>query len=259
MLKETLLNAVQAGGAQMQHYFNGMFTISSKSNINDLVTEADHASEKAIIETIQKEYPDHFILSEETGEVKSASEYKWIIDPIDGTINFANGIPICCVSIGLEKAGEIIMGAVYNPFMNELFVAEKGMGAMLNNQKIKVSTKTNVGNSCLVTGFPYTYIDVENGPLEIFSTLIKKAIPVRRLGSAAIDLCWVAAGRFDGYFEHHLQAWDSAAGFLMVMEAGGKVTDFAGKDYSVYQKQIIATNGLIHEELIGIVNGKEII
>ena len=258
MLKETLLNAVQAGGAQMQHYFNGRFTISSKSNVNDLVTEADHASEKAIIETIQKNYPDHFILSEETGEVKSASEYKWIIDPIDETINFANGIPICCVSIGLEKAGDIIMGAVYNPFMNELFVAEKGMGAMLNNQTIKVSTKTKVGNSCLVTGFPYTYIDVENGPLEIFSTLIKKAIPVRRLGSAAIDLCWVAAGRFDGYFEHHLQTWDSAAGFLMVMEAGGKVTDFAGRDYSVYQKQILATNGLIHEELRGIVNGNEL-
>ena len=258
MLRETLLNAVHAGGAQMQHYFNGRFAISSKSNINDLVTEADHASEKAIIETIKKNFPDHFILSEETGEIATASEYKWIIDPIDGTINFANGIPICCVSIGLEKDGEIIMGSVYNPFMNELFVAEKKMGATLNNKKIQVSNKTNVGNSCLVTGFPYTYVESENGPLEIFSALIKKAIPVRRLGSAAIDLCWVAAGRFDGYFEHHLQTWDSAAGFLMVKEAGGKVTDFKGNDYSVYQKQILATNGLIHDELRGIVNGKAI-
>ena len=255
---ETLTNAVQAGGAQMQHYFNGRFTVSSKTNINDLVTEADHASEKAIIETIQKNYPDHFILSEETGEIKTTSEYKWIIDPIDGTINFANGIPICCVSIGLEKDGEIIMGSVYNPFMNELFVAEKNMGATLNNKKIQVNNKANVGNSCLVTGFPYTYVESENGPLEIFSALIRKAIPVRRLGSAAIDLCWVAAGRFDGYFEHHLQTWDSAAGFLMVKEAGGKVTDFSGKDYSVYQKQILATNGLIHEELRGIINGNSI-
>ena len=255
---ETLLDAVQAGGAQMQHYFNGRFTVSSKTNINDLVTEADHASEKAIIETIQKNHPDHFILSEETGEIKTTSEYKWIIDPIDGTINFAKGIPICCVSIGLEKAGEIIMGSVYNPFMNELFVAEKKMGATLNNKKIQVSNKANVGNSCLVTGFPYTYLESKNGPLEIFSALIRKAIPVRRLGSAAIDLCWVAAGRFDGYFEHHLQTWDSAAGFLMVTEAGGKVTDFNGKDYSVYQKQILATNGLIHEELRGIINGKGI-
>ena len=255
---ETLLDAVQAGGAQMQHYFNGRFTVSSKTNINDLVTEADHASEKVIIDIIQKKYPDHFILSEETGEIKTTSEYKWIIDPIDGTINFANGIPICCVSIGLEKDGEIIMGSVYNPFMNELFVAEKKMGATLNNKKIQVSNKANVGNSCLVTGFPYTYVESENGPLEIFSALIRKAIPVRRLGSAAIDLCWVAAGRFDGYFEHHLQTWDSAAGFLMVKEAGGKVTDFSGKDYSVYQKQILATNGFIHEELRGIINGNEI-
>jgi len=255
---ETLLNAVQAGGAQMQHYFNGRFAVSSKTNINDLVTEADHASEKAIIETIQKNHPDHFILSEETGEIKTSSEYKWIIDPIDGTINFANGIPICCVSIGLEKDGEIIIGSVYNPFMNELFVAEKKMGATLNNKKIQVSNKANVGNSCLVTGFPYTYVESKNGPIEIFSALIRKAIPVRRLGSAAIDLCWVAAGRFDGYFEHHLQTWDSAAGFLMVKEAGGKVTDFSGNDYSVYQKQILATNGLIHEELRGIINGKGI-
>ena len=258
MLKATLLNAVHAGGAQMQRYFNGRFAISSKSNINDLVTEADHASEKAIIETIQKNYPDHFILSEETGEVKTASEYKWIIDPIDGTINFANGIPICCVSIGLEKEGEIIMGSVYNPFMNELFIAEKGMGATLNDKKLSVSNKDNVGNSCLVTGFPYTYLDSENAPLKVFEKLIRKAIPVRRLGSAAIDLCWVAAGRFDGYFEHYLQTWDSAAGFLMVMEAGGKVTDYSGKDYSVYQKQILATNGLIHDELREIINGKEI-
>jgi len=245
-------------GAQMQHYFNGRFAVSSKTNINDLVTEADHASEKAIIETIQKNHPDHFILSEETGEIKTSSEYKWIIDPIDGTINFANGIPICCVSIGLEKDGEIIIGSVYNPFMNELFVAEKKMGATLNNKKIQVSNKANVGNSCLVTGFPYTYVESKNGPIEIFSALIRKAIPVRRLGSAAIDLCWVAAGRFDGYFEHHLQTWDSAAGFLMVKEAGGKVTDFSGNDYSVYQKQILATNGLIHEELRGIINGKGI-
>ncbi len=258
MLKETLLNAVQAGGAQMQHFFNGRFTISSKTNVNDLVTEADHASEKAIITEIQKVYPYHFILSEETGEVKSDSNFKWIIDPIDGTINFANGIPICCVSIGLEKDGEMIMGSVYNPFMNELFVAEKGMGATLNGKNIEVSKKDNVGNSCLVTGFPYTYLDSENGPLEVFEKLIRKAIPVRRLGSAAIDLCWVAAGRFDGYFEHHLQTWDSAAGFLMVKEAGGKVTDYKGNDYSVYQKQILATNGLIHEELRGVINGKEI-
>jgi myo-inositol-1(or 4)-monophosphatase len=255
MLKEILLDAVKAGAEQMQHFFNGNFNISSKDGLNDLVTEADHASEKAIIDVVQKKYPDHFILCEETGEIKTDSEYKWIIDPIDGTINFAKGIPICCVSIGVEKAGAIILGAVYNPFMNELFVAEKGMGATLNDKAIKVSKKDNVATSCLVTGFPYTYLDSSNGPLQIFEKLIRKAVPVRRLGSAAIDLCWVAAGRFDGFYEHKLQAWDSAAGFLMVEEAGGTVTDFNGNFYSVYQPNIIATNGKIHEELRSIVNG----
>jgi myo-inositol-1(or 4)-monophosphatase len=257
MLKEILLDAVKAGAAQMQHFFNGNFNISSKDGLNDLVTEADHASEKAIIDVIQKTYPNHFILCEETGEIKAESEYKWIIDPIDGTINFANGIPICCVSIGVEKEGTMLLGAVYNPFMNELFVAEKGMGATLNDKTIKVSTKDNVATSCLVTGFPYTYLDSPNGPLQIFEKLIRKAVPVRRLGSAAIDLCWVAAGRFDGFYEHKLQAWDSAAGFLMVEEAGGTITDFKGNYYSVYQPHIIATNGKIHEELREIVNGGE--
>ncbi len=258
MLKAILLEAVYAGAAQMQHFFNGSFKVSSKDGLNDLVTEADHASEKAIIGIIQKSFPDHFILGEETGEIQSNSEYKWIIDPIDGTINFANGIPICCVSVGLEKAGSMVLGAVYNPFMNELFVAEKGMGATLNDKKIHVSNKDNVATSCLVTGFPYTYLDSPNGPLQVFEKLIRKAVPVRRLGSAAIDLCWVAAGRFDGFYEHKLQAWDSAAGFLMVEEAGGKITDFEGNYYSVYQPHIIATNGKLHDELRGIICGADL-
>jgi myo-inositol-1(or 4)-monophosphatase len=259
MLKTTLLNAVQAGAAQLQHFFNGEFTISNKASINDLVTEADHAAEKAIFEVIQKDYPDHFILSEETGEIKSNSEYKWIIDPIDGTINFANGIPLCCVSIGLEKDGKMILGAVSAPILNEMFFAEKGMGATLNDKKIAVSTKTELKTSCLVTGFPYVYLDAPNGPLQVFEKLVRQGIPVRRLGSAAIDLCWVAAGRFDGFYEHKLQAWDSAAGFLIIEEAGGKVTDFDGNYYSAYQPHILATNGLIHEELRAVVNGAEVL
>ena len=186
------------------------------------------------------------------------SSYKWIIDPIDGTINFANGIPLCCISIGLEHEGKIIMGAVYNPIMKEFFFAEKGLGATLNDKKLQISNKTKVVDSCLVTGFPYTYLDTPNGPLQIFEKLIRKGVPVRRLGSAAIDLCWVAAGRFDGFYEHKLQAWDSAAGFLMVEEAGGKVTDFAGNPYSVYQPHILATNGKIHEEMLGILSGDKV-
>lgn len=255
MLKQTLLKATEAGAQELRRFFNGSFVISNKEGINNLVTEADHAAEKAIMDVIQADFPDHFILSEESGEIIQDSNYKWIIDPIDGTVNFANGIPICCVSIGVEQDGQMILGAVYNPFINEFFFAQKGFGATLNDKQIRVSNKTNVAESCLVTGFPYTYLDTPNGPLTVFEKLIRKGVPVRRLGSAAIDLCWVATGRFDGFYEHKLQAWDSAAGFLMVEEAGGKVTDFAGHYYSPYQPHLLATNGHIHDELLGIVNG----
>ena len=257
MLKETLINATEAGAAVLKHYFNKKeLKISNKEGINNLVTEADHASEKAIVETIREVFPDHFILSEEVGELKTDSEYKWIIDPIDGTVNYAHGIPICCVSIGLEQSGEMIFGAVYNPLMGEFFIAEKGKGAWMNGELIHVSTKSTVMDSCFVTGFPYTYLDMPNSPLDVFDRFIRKGVPVRRLGSAAMDLCWVAAGRFDGFFEHKLQAWDSAAGFLIVEEAGGKVTDYKGDRYSVYQPQIFASNGLIHNEGLEWINDK---
>ncbi len=257
MLKSTLIKATQAGAKELQRFFNGDFKISNKEGMNNLVTEADHAAEKAIFEVIKAEFPDHFILSEEAGEIKMDSEYKWIIDPIDGTVNFANGIPICCVSIGIEQAGKMVLGAVYNPFINEFYFAEKGKGATMNDKKISVSDKTDVVKSCLVTGFPYTYLDSPNGPLQVFERFIRKGIPVRRLGSAAIDLCWVAAGRFDGFYEHKLQAWDSAAGFLMVEEAGGKVTDFEGNYYSPYQPHLLATNGKIHDEMLDVINNKK--
>jgi len=258
MLKNTLINAMEAGGRVLQHFFNNKnLQISHKDGINNLVTEADHASEKAIFDTIRESFPDHFILSEEAGEIIMDSEYKWIIDPIDGTINFAHGIPICCVSIGIEHKGEMIMGAVYNPFLKEFFFAEKGGGAYLNEEKIHVSKQNEVIKACLVTGFPYTYIDMPNGPLECFERFIRKGIPVRRLGSAAMDLCWVAAGRFDGFYEHKLNAWDSAAGFLIVEEAGGRVTDFNGNKYSPYQPQILATNGNIHDEMITWIQGQQ--
>jgi myo-inositol-1(or 4)-monophosphatase len=256
MLKETLIKATFAGAKVLLRYFNGDYKISNKEGVNNLVTEADLESEKVIFKAIKDNFPDHFLLSEETGEVISQSTYKWIIDPIDGTVNFANGIPICCVSIALEQEGNIIMGAVYNPFLNEFFFAQKGSGATLNDKKICVSDKPDVVTSCLVTGFPYTYLNIPNGPLEVFERFIRRGIAVRRLGSAAIDLCWVAAGRFDGFYEHSLNAWDSAAGFLIVEEAGGKVTDFKGDTYSPYQPHIVATNGKIHEEMLLAVNGK---
>ncbi len=256
MLQETLIKATRAGAAVLEKFFNAKdLHITNKEGINNLVTEADHAAEKAIIETIRAAFPDHYLLTEESGELPTSSNYKWIIDPIDGTVNFANGIPICCVSIGVEKDGQMIHGAVYNPIFNEFYLAEKGKGATLNGQPIQVSEKAEVSSSCLVTGFPYTYLDMPNGPLQCFERFIRKGIPVRRLGSAAIDLCWVAAGRFDGFYEHKLQAWDSAAGFLMVEEAGGKVTDFNGNHYSPYQPHLLATNGKIHDEMLQWING----
>jgi myo-inositol-1(or 4)-monophosphatase len=255
MLKQVLIDATKAGAAEILRYFNGEFKVSNKEGVNNLVTEADHASERAIFEVIKKHFPDHQLLGEESGAITQDSTYKWIIDPIDGTVNFANGIPLNCVSIGIEKEGEIILGAVYNPHMNEFFLAEKGSGATLNDKPIKVSKQNKVIHSCLVTGFPYTYVNTPNGPLEVFAKFIQKGVPVRRLGSAAIDLCWVAAGRLDGFYEHKLEPWDSAAGYLIVKEAGGMITHFNGEPYSVYQHGLIATNGLIHNELLGVING----
>jgi myo-inositol-1(or 4)-monophosphatase len=257
MLKSTLVQAVEAGAEVVRSFFQGQFQITHKEGINNLVTEADHASERAIFEVIRRDFPDHYLLSEEAGEMATSSNMKWIIDPIDGTVNFAHGIPICCVSVGVEQDGVIIMGAVYNPFSNEFFFAQKGYGASLNNKKIWVSGETEVANSCLVTGFPYTYLDRANGPLDVFGRLIRLGVPVRRLGSAALDLCWVAAGRFDGFYEHLLHAWDSAAGFLIVEEAGGRVSDFTGAPYSPYQPNIVASNGRIHEELLAWINGRK--
>lgn len=255
MLKSTLIEATKAGAAEIIRFFNKTFTVSNKEGVNNLVTEADHASEKAIIAVIKSKFPDHSIVSEEVGELLQDSHYKWIIDPIDGTVNFAHGIPLNCVSIGIEHESEIVMAAVYNPHLDEFFFAEKGKGATLNDRPIRVSAQTETLNACLVTGFPYTYLNIPNGPLEIFEKFIRKGVPVRRLGSAAIDLCWVAAGRFDGFYEHKLEAWDSAAGYLIVEEAGGRVTDFNGKKFSIYQHRVLATNGNIHDDMLRLVNG----
>lgn len=249
-----MLKAAETGAGIMKAYFNGKFEISSKDTLNNLVTEVDKKSEQAIIQLILEHFPDHQILSEEIGAIPRDSEYKWIIDPIDGTVNYAHGVPICCVSIALEKEGEIIMGTVYNPFLEELFFAQKGFGASLNDEKIEVSATTELDRAFLVTGFPYVWEEVSNNPVNVFERFIRRGIPVRRFGSAALDLCWVACGRFDGFWEHHLQAWDSAAGYLIVKEAGGMVTDFTGKEYSPYQKQLLATNGKIQGQMLASIN-----
>ena len=255
MFKNTLLQALEAAAIEIKKFDDLDFKISEKEGINNLVTEVDHASEKAIINVIKAAFPDHHILSEECGDLVQDSQYKWIIDPIDGTVNFAHRIPICCVSIGLEHNGKMILGGIYNPFISEMFLAERGKGVTLNDKPVSVSKKSVVEKACLVTGFPYTYLDEPNGPLQVFDRFIRRGVPVRRLGSAAIDLAWVACGRFDGFYEHRLQAWDSAAGYLMVEEAGGQVTNLKGDEYSPYKPGIIATNGVIHDELIEWIKG----
>ena len=254
MLQTTLIDAAQAGAAEILRYFQGTFRVDNKEGINNLVTEADHASENAILSVIRSAYPDHMILAEESGKSQQTDEYKWIVDPIDGTVNFAHGIPLNAVSIGIEKNGEIIMGVVYNPHLQEMFFAEKGKGAFLNDKPIRVSDEKKVIKSCLVTGFPYIYLDQPNGPLEVFARFVRKGVPVRRIGSAAIDLCWVAAGRFDGFYEHKLEPWDSAAGSLIVTEAGGMITNHQGNEFSIYEHAVLASNGWIHDELVGVLN-----
>lgn len=247
-MKETLLKAVHEAGILIKENFNGPFVVSHKEGINNLVTEVDQACERLISQIIKDKFPDHGIVGEEYGEHDMQARYKWIVDPIDGTVNFAHGVPLCCVSVGLMDGDTLILGAVYNPLMNELFFAEKGKGAFLNDKPIRVSQKRDLEKAFLVTGFPYHFPTGKN-PFSIFERLVTSGIPVRRLGSAALDLCWVACGRFDGFWEYNLNAWDVAAGYLIVEEAGGTVTDFYNKTNSIWDKETLATNGYIHEDL----------
>lgn len=247
-MKSKLIEIIQSAGAFIRERFHTDFKVSSKDGLNNLVTEVDQASEKMIRTYIGEAFPDHKILGEEYGGEEEQHGYLWIVDPIDGTVNYAQGIPICCVSIGLMKNGEMIMGAVYNPMMEELFFAEKGQGATLNGEPINVSAPRDFLQSCFVTGFPYKHPQHAN-IVEVFTSMASLGVPIRRLGSAALDLCWVACGRFDAFWEFGLNPWDVAAGYLIVQEAGGKVTPFQSDEMNVFLPETIASNGFIHEAL----------
>lgn len=253
-IRETLFEAAYEAGKILKFYFQKKFKIESKDIISNLVTEVDKKSEKKIITIIKRNFPEHNILSEEIGAVESGEKLKWIIDPLDGTVNYAHQIPIFCVSIGIEKDNDILMGLVYNPISGEEFFAEKGKGSFLNKKRIKVSKEKNLKKSLLVTGFPYNVSKNPNNPVVIFSKFVNMDIPVRRIGSAALDLCWTACGRFDGFWEYNLNPWDTAAGYLILKEAGGMITDFKGRNYSVYCQEILATNGLIHKQMLNVIN-----
>lgn len=224
------------------------FSISYKGERN-LVTEMDKKAEELIVETIHKEFPDHDIIAEEGGGQNNNAPWRWYIDPIDGTTNYSRGFPIYCVSIGLEHEEELVVGVVYQPVLNELFTAQLGCGAFLNGERLKVSSVSSMKETLLATGFPYTVKQNPDLYLARFRAFMLDTLAIRRAGSAALDLCYVAAGRFDGFWESNLAPWDMAAGVLMVTEAGGEVTDFyGGKDF-LTKGEIIASNKIIHASM----------
>jgi myo-inositol-1(or 4)-monophosphatase len=234
--------------------------VSNKGDI-DLVTEADLASEKLIIEKIQSHYPRHSILAEESGAtegielVSGKTDWKWIIDPLDGTTNFSHGYPCFCVSIAVERAGAIEIGVVYDPIRDEMFAAERGQGATLNDRTIRVSAVDDLNAAMLCTGFPYNVRERANFTKD-FASFTMAAQAVRRDGSAALDLAYIACGRFDGFWEEGLKAWDTAAGTLLIQEAGGRVSDFTGAPLDIYTPKVLASNELIHNGMIRVLDTK---
>jgi myo-inositol-1(or 4)-monophosphatase len=248
--------AIEAGALIREFYEKGVAT--EYKGEADIVTEADRASEQLIVERLHSRFPTHGVFGEEGSRNQMDSEYRWYIDPVDGTTNFAHGYPVFCVSIGLEhrpkglapdRDGQIVAGIIYDPTRNELFVTEKGKGAYLNGRRIQVSRTATLSESLLATGFPSRKRH-QNPNIHFYQEITLRSHGVRRAGSAALDLSYVACGRFDGYWEFNLNPWDVAAGALLVTEAGGTITYFDGSPFKLESKQILASNGLIHKELM---------
>jgi myo-inositol-1(or 4)-monophosphatase len=231
--------------------------IERKQSLRDLLTVADTESEQVIIKTIRERFPVHAILAEESGAHPTDSDSWWIIDPVDGTTNFARSFPFFAASVAFWHRGHAVLGLVEAPRLGERFIAERGSGATLNGRRLKVSDTPDIAHSVLATGFAYVRNEVQRNNVDNFSRLVLKCHDIRRAGAASLDLAYVAAGRFDGYWEAYLKPWDIAAGGLLVTEAGGRVTDFAGGDDWMFGENAVATNGRIHEELSGELSGKE--
>ena len=244
--------AAREAGRLILSHFRTDFAVSRKG-ATDLVTEVDVAAENLIVSALRAEFPAHRILAEESNPEGARGEFTWVIDPLDGTTNYTHGFPVFAVSIGLEISGELAWGAVFNPVLDEFFTARAGAGAFCNGARLRVSSTDLLADSFLATGFPY---DIRTSPVNNLDNFCEFAIhsrAVRRAGSAALDLSYVAAGRFDGFWELKLHPWDCAAGYLMVREAGGMVTDFTGSTGSIYAPECIASNGLIHEHMLMII------
>ena len=251
------VQAARAAGAIHLAHLGQALEVRSKSTFSDLVTQVDGLSEAAIREVIAATYPDHAVLGEEEGLGAGpvAGAARWIVDPLDGTVNYAHGYPVFCASVGLEVGGQRVVGAVFDPTRNELFTATRGGGAFLNGKPIGVSATPTLTTPALVaTGFPYDFSGGRN--LALVERLLRLGVPVRRPGAAALDLCNVACGRMDAFWEFGLKPWDSAAGSLIVEEAGGRVTNAAG-EADVYGEMIVATNGHLHPELLEVLTLEE--
>ena len=239
--------AARAAGVVLAERFHGERTIAFKGGI-DLVTDADHASEKLIVDQLLAEYPDHAILAEERG-AQGKGDYTWVIDPLDGTTNYAHQVPQFCVSIAVLGPGGVLAGAVYDPMRGELFSAGRGKGAHLNGRRLHASAAGTIGLGLLCTGFPYDVRENPDAPVGLFNRMIRQAQGIRRMGAAALDLAYVAAGRFDGFFEFGLKPWDLAAGALLVEEAGGKMTRIDGAPLELSCGDVLAAGPAIAEPL----------
>ncbi len=253
MYLEVAKEAALKAGKTLRDSIHGKRDISFKGEIN-LVTEMDRFSEKTIVGMILNAFPGHGILAEEGARIENGSGFLWVIDPLDGTTNYAHGYPNFSVSIGMEHEGETVLGVVYDPMRDEMFTAVKGAGAFLNGQPIAVSSNEVLIRCLLATGFPYDRAVSRENNLNFFNALIMVSQEVRRSGAASLDLCSVAAGRLDGYWELKLHPWDVAAGSLIVQEAGGKVSDFTGTRFSIHDKEIVASNGKIHDQMLRVIN-----
>jgi len=247
---EDIIQISKEAGELIRNAFGKNHSIEFKTNELNLVTETDKASEKLITDFIKKKYPSHGILAEEGSDRNKSAEYLWVVDPLDGTTNFAHGLPIFAVSIGVQKNGETIAGVVYDVMRDVIFSAENNSGSFENGKRINVSKNEILGHSMLVTGFPYDIRENPDKAFERFIAFLKHARAIRRLGSAAIDFCYVARGVFDGFWEVSLHPWDICAGKLIVEEAGGLITDFDGNKIDIYSKRILATNYLVHPRMI---------
>jgi len=251
MFLKVAKDAALKAGEMLRENFDEAREIHFKGEIN-LVTRFDSLSQKMIHAHLSSNFPEHDFLAEEGLSKEKGAEYRWLIDPLDGTTNFAHKFPVFCISIALEKKGKIVLGVVYDPCRKEIFWAEEGKGAFLNGKKIRVSSVDDLDKSLVATGFPYDIRESELNNIDHFNNFAIRVQAIRRCGSAAMDLCYVACGRFDGFWELKLNPWDVAAGVLIVKEAGGRISDFQNQDYSIYGVETLATNGLIHRQMVDI-------